>query len=66
MNIKEQLKIIEREEPELFDVIFACITGKIPKEEVDYFLSLSDEKDRAEWVKQQIVKRKNIEREKDV
>ncbi|HFI0099715.1 TPA: hypothetical protein ACGORY_000265 [Streptococcus suis] len=66
MNIEEQLKIIVREKPELFDVIFAFITGKIPKEERDYFLSLSDEKDRAEWVKQQIAKQKNIEREKDV
>ncbi|MBO3837664.1 hypothetical protein [Streptococcus suis] len=66
MNIEEQLKIIVREEPELFDVIFAFITGKIPKEERDYFLSLSDEKDRAEWVKQQIAKQKNIERGIDV
>ncbi|HEM6556686.1 TPA: hypothetical protein U2E34_000821 [Streptococcus suis] len=66
MNIEEQLKIIVREEPELFDVIFAFITGKIPKEERDYFLSLSDEKDRAEWVKQQMAKQKNIERGIDV
>ncbi|HEM4849763.1 TPA: hypothetical protein U1104_002218 [Streptococcus suis] len=66
MDIEEQLKIIAREEPELFNVLFAFITGKIKKEERDYFLSLSDEKDRAEWVKQQIAKHKNIEREKDV
>ncbi|CYW71251.1 hypothetical protein HO757_02570 [Streptococcus suis] len=66
MNIEEQLKIIVREKPELFDFIFAFITGKIPKEERDYFLSLSDEKDRAEWVKQQIAKQKNIERGIDV
>ncbi|HEL1639057.1 TPA: hypothetical protein TXL45_002112 [Streptococcus suis] len=66
MDIEEQLKIIAREEPELFNVLFAFITGKIIKEERDYFLSLSDEKDRAEWVKQQIAKHKNIEREKDV
>ncbi|WP_105140388.1 hypothetical protein [Streptococcus suis] len=65
MDIEEQLKIIAREEPELFDVLFAFLTGKITKEERDYFLSLSDEKDRAEWVKQQIAKHKNIEREKD-
>ncbi|HEM6247715.1 TPA: hypothetical protein U2C64_002151 [Streptococcus suis] len=66
MDIEEQLKIIAREESELFNVLFAFITGKITKEERDYFLSLSDEKDRAEWVKQQIAKHKNIEREKDV
>ncbi|HFR3838433.1 TPA: hypothetical protein ACHWCB_001829 [Streptococcus suis] len=66
MNIEELLETVRKEDPEIYQVIIAFLKGEIPREEIDIFLSLSDEKDRAEWVKQQIAKQKNIEREKDV
>ncbi|HFI0942074.1 TPA: hypothetical protein ACGO7A_000440 [Streptococcus suis] len=66
MNIEELLETVRKEDPDIFQLILAIINREIPEEERDYFLSLSDEKDRAEWVKQQIAKQKNIEREKDV
>ncbi|HFI0587034.1 hypothetical protein MXF79_08855 [Streptococcus suis] len=66
MNIEEILETVRKEDPDIFQLILAIINREIPEEERDYFLSLSDEKDRAEWVKQQIAKQKNIEREKDV
>ncbi|HEM6342574.1 TPA: hypothetical protein U2D03_002189 [Streptococcus suis] len=66
MDIEELLEPVRKEKPELYQVIIAFLKGEIPREERDFFLSLSDEKDRAEWVKQQIEKRKNVEREIDV
>ncbi|CYU94651.1 hypothetical protein [Streptococcus suis] len=66
MNIEELLETIRKEDPEIYQVIIAFLKGEISREEIDIFLSLSDENDRAEWVKQQIAKQKNIEREKDV
>lgn len=66
MDIEEILETVRKKDPEIYQVIIAFLKSEIPKEETDFFLSLSDEKDRAEWVKQQIAKQKNIEREKDV
>ncbi|MBO4113379.1 hypothetical protein E8L09_02160 [Streptococcus suis] len=66
MNIEEILETVRKEDPEIYQVIIAFLKGEIPRDEIDIFLSLSDEKDRAEWVKQQIAKQKNIEKEKDV
>ncbi|MBO4112156.1 hypothetical protein [Streptococcus suis] len=66
MNIEEILETVRKEDPDIFQLILAIINREIPEEERDYFLSLSDEKDRAEWVKQQIAKQKNIERGIDV
>ncbi|HEM3443072.1 TPA: hypothetical protein U1B40_001617 [Streptococcus suis] len=66
MDIEELLETVRKEDPEIYQVIIAFLKGEIPRDEIDIFLSLSDEKDRAEWVKQQIAKQKNIEREKDV
>lgn len=66
MDIEEILETVRKKDPEIYQVIIAFLKMEIPKEETDFFLSLSDEKDRAEWVKQQIAKQKNIEREKDV
>ncbi|HEL2028783.1 hypothetical protein [Streptococcus suis] len=66
MNIKETLETVRKEDPEIYQVIIAFLKGEISREEIDIFISLSDDKDRAEWVKQQIAKQKNIEREKDV
>ncbi|MGQ7625734.1 hypothetical protein ACTGUY_04715 [Streptococcus suis] len=66
MDIEEILETVRKKDPEIYQVIIAFLKREIPEEEIDFFLSLSDEKDRAEWVKQQIAKQKNIEREKDV
>ncbi|NQJ70519.1 hypothetical protein HO542_04045 [Streptococcus suis] len=66
MDIEEILETVRKENPEIYQVIIAFLKGEISREEIDIFISLSDEKDRAEWVKQQIAKQKNIEREKDV
>lgn len=66
MNIKETLETVRKEDPEIYQVIIAFLKREISREEIDIFISLSDDKDRAEWVKQQIAKQKNIEREKDV
>ncbi|HEL1617419.1 TPA: hypothetical protein TXL58_001484 [Streptococcus suis] len=66
MDIEELLETVRKEDPEIYQVIIAILKGEISREEIDIFISLSDEKDRAEWVKQQIAKQKNIEREKDV
>lgn len=66
MDIEELLETVRKEAPEIYQVIIAFLKGEISREEIDIFTSLSDEKDRAEWVKQQIAKQKNIEREKDV
>lgn len=66
MNIEETLETVRKEDPEIYQVIIAFLKGEISREEIDIFISLSDEKDRAEWVKQQIAKQKNIGREKDV
>ncbi|HEL2165037.1 MULTISPECIES: hypothetical protein [Streptococcus] len=66
MDIEELLETVRKEDPEIYQVIIAFLKGEISREEIDIFISLSDEKDRAEWVKQQIAKQKNIEREKDV
>ncbi|HEM3173749.1 TPA: hypothetical protein U0921_001546 [Streptococcus suis] len=65
MDIEELLETVRKEDPEIYQVIIAFLKGEISREEIDIFISLSDEKDRAEWVKQQIAKQKNIEREKD-
>ncbi|HEM3484979.1 hypothetical protein [Streptococcus suis] len=64
MDIEELLETVRKEDPEIYQVIIAFLKGEISREEIDIFISLSDEKDRAEWVKQQIAKQKNIEREK--
>ncbi|HFR3443190.1 TPA: hypothetical protein ACHU7F_001872 [Streptococcus suis] len=66
MHIEEILEPVRKVYPEIYQVIIAFLKGEISREEIDIFISLSDEKDRAEWVKQQIAKQKNIEREKDV
>ncbi|HEM4056334.1 TPA: hypothetical protein U1W00_001970 [Streptococcus suis] len=66
MDIEELLETVRKEDPEIYQVIIAFLKGEISREEIDIFISLSDEKDRAEWVKQQIAKQKNIEREKDI
>ncbi|HEL2006483.1 TPA: hypothetical protein U1165_001747 [Streptococcus suis] len=66
MDIEELLETVRKEDPEIYQVIIAFLKGEISREEIDIFISLSDDKDRAEWVKQQIAKQKNIEREKDV
>ncbi|HEM5199453.1 TPA: hypothetical protein U1364_000611 [Streptococcus suis] len=66
MDIEELLETVRKEDPEIYQVIIAFLKGEISREEIDIFISLSDEKDRAEWVKQQIAKQKNIDREKDV
>ncbi|MGU7885972.1 hypothetical protein ACS6XZ_06510 [Streptococcus suis] len=66
MDIEELLETVRKEDPEIYQVIIAFLKGEISREEIDIFISLSDEKDRAEWIKQQIAKQKNIEREKDV
>ncbi|ABP90482.1 TPA: hypothetical protein ACIRJ4_001519 [Streptococcus suis] len=66
MDIEEILETVRKENPEIYQVIIAFLKGEISREEIDIFISLSDDKDRAEWVKQQIEKRKNIEREIDV
>lgn len=47
-------------------MIIAFLKGEISRDEIDIFISLSDEKDKAEWIKQQIAKQKNIERGIDV
>ncbi|HEM5029340.1 TPA: hypothetical protein U1214_001352 [Streptococcus suis] len=65
MDIEELLETVRKEDPEIYQVIIAFLKGEISREEIDIFISLSDDKDRAEWVKQQIAKQKNIEREKD-
>ncbi|HEL1613809.1 TPA: hypothetical protein ACGORW_001481 [Streptococcus suis] len=66
MDIEEILETVRKENPEIYQVIIAFLKGEISREEIDIFISLSDDKDRAEWIKQQIAKQKNIEREKDV
>ncbi|HEM3602196.1 TPA: hypothetical protein U1C00_001228 [Streptococcus suis] len=66
MDIEELLETVRKEDPEICQVIIAFLKGEISREEIYIFISLSDEKDRDEWVKQQVEKRKNIEREKDV
>ncbi|HEL2685702.1 TPA: hypothetical protein T7L01_001859 [Streptococcus suis] len=66
MDIEELLETVRKEDPEIYQVIIAFLKGEISREEIDIFISLSDDKDKAEWVKQQIAKQKNIEREKDV
>lgn len=66
MDIEELLETVRKEDPEIYQVIIAFLKGEISREEIDIFISLSDEKDRAEWIKQQIAKQKNIEREIDV
>ncbi|MCB2863334.1 hypothetical protein [Streptococcus suis] len=66
MDIEELLETVRKENPEIYQVIIAFLKGEISREEIDIFISLSDDKDRAEWIKQQIAKQKNIEREKDV
>ncbi|WP_409374261.1 hypothetical protein [Streptococcus suis] len=66
MDIEELLETVRKEDPEICQVIIAFLKEEISREEIYIFISLSDEKDRDEWVKQQVEKRKNIEREKDV
>ncbi|HEL2669636.1 TPA: hypothetical protein T6S38_002023 [Streptococcus suis] len=66
MDIEEILETVRKENPEIYQVIIAFLKGEISRKEIDIFISLSDDKDRAEWIKQQIAKQKNIEREKDV
>ncbi|MFH6615082.1 hypothetical protein QE521_01890 [Streptococcus suis] len=66
MNIEETLENIRNEDPEIYQVIIAFLKGEISRDEIDIFISLSDEKDKAEWIKQQIAKQKNIERGIDV
>ncbi|HFU4026244.1 TPA: hypothetical protein ACGO0F_001983 [Streptococcus suis] len=66
MNIEETLETVRKEAPEIYQVIIAFLKGEISRDEIDIFISLSDEKDKVEWIKQQIAKQKNIERGIDV
>ncbi|HEL2441163.1 TPA: hypothetical protein ACT2FU_002211 [Streptococcus suis] len=51
MNIEETLETVRKEDPEIYQVIIAFLKGEISREEINIFISLSDDKDRAEWVK---------------
>ncbi|MFX3683353.1 hypothetical protein ACJBPO_10300 [Streptococcus suis] len=66
MHIEEILETVRKENPEINQVIIAFLKGEISREEIEIFISLSDDKDRADWVKKQIETRKNIESEIDV